>query len=242
MIIKLNKRDPISSLYHYVKRKIKNINSTDYQIYQQSHLPFGNDVPLHNSMQAKDLPIRHLVLKKRKFFDMPQKTSKECTDTFQYIKRFDIDGKYATTSGNLKTVLNYNEMTACVYESFQVIQHHKSGKKERIMLAVDGNKIYMFRRKGNSEEHHRGRPQRFLNEIKEYKLLMDNLIQLKLKDESRVRGFVVKVFQSNQAEKIFLKLDYLLRIMLKKFSRCQTTINLLTLAYPPILTDLTRGM
>ena len=67
------------------------------------------------------------------------------------------------------------------------------------------------------------KPQRFLNEIKEYRLLSDNLLQLKFKGVGAVREgeavaeFDLRVYEAVDARKIFEKLDYLLRIMLKKF-------------------------
>ena len=61
------------------------------------------------------------------------------------------------------------------------------------------------------------KPQILLSEIREYKLLSPQIILLKHVQDAESTTLFTKLYETRQAQKIFNKLDYLLRIVPKKY-------------------------
>ena len=89
-----------------------------------------------------------------------------------------------------------------------MIKIYNDGKRDKRLLAIDGSKIYSLkvenrlgevdyigRTRERSKEQHTSRPQRFLNEVKEHKLLAKNLIRIKYKSENDLT-FDVRLYET----------------------------------------------
>lgn len=60
-------------------------------------------------------------------------------------------------------------------------------------------------------------PQILLSEVREYKLLSPQIFLLKHVQDSESTTLITKLYETRQAEKIFNKLDFLLRVIPRKY-------------------------